>query len=262
MNVLVGPRDRFRQSIQPECGKRMIITVDGPAGAGKSTVCRLLAKELGFTFLDTGAMYRAVAWAWLHASKEASRPGVAGSSPSGGPDTPDLEALQGLPLHFGIQDGSMTISLRDEKLEDQIRSPEITQLSSRMSQEASVRSFLTGWQRRLAQKGDVVAEGRDMGSVVFPHAEVKVYLTASLQARTLRRLAEYEQKKIAMDYATLEAEIRARDERDSGRQLAPMRPAEDAVCVDSSEMSIPEVVAMLKGLVLKVKKPDPSSSSG
>jgi CMP/dCMP kinase len=230
----------------------MIVTVDGPAGAGKSTVCRLLAKELGFTYLDTGAMYRAVAWAWLRSSMEVHCPGAVGSPPSGGETPPDLESLHGLPLHFGIQKGSMTISHRDEKLEDQIRSPEITQLSSRISQEASVRSFLTGWQRRLARTGDVVAEGRDMGSVVFPHAEVKVYLTASLRARTLRRLAEYEQKKIAMDYATLESEIRARDDRDAGRQLAPMRPAEDAVPVDTSEMTIPEVVSMLKGLVLKV----------
>jgi CMP/dCMP kinase len=235
----------------------MIVTVDGPAGAGKSTVCRLLAKELGFTFLDTGAMYRSVAWAWLHASTQAKRAGTAGSGPSGGEIPPDLKSLQGLPLRFGIENGSMTITLRDEKLEDQIRSPEITQLSSRISQEASVRSFLTEWQRRLAQTGDVVAEGRDMGSVVFPHAEVKVYLTASLRARTLRRLAEYEQKRIDTDYATLEAEIRARDERDSGRRLAPMRPADDALFVDTSEMTIPEVVSMLKGLVLSVKKPDP-----
>jgi len=240
----------------------MIVTVDGPAGAGKSTVCRLLAKELGFTFLDTGAMYRAVAWAWLHASREVDRPDGAGSPQAGGSVAPDISSLQGLPLHFGIRDGSMTISHGDEKLEDQIRSPEITQLSSRISQEASVRSFLTGWQRRLAQKGDVVAEGRDMGSVVFPHAEVKVYLTASLRARTLRRLAEYEQKKIAIDYETLEAEIRARDEQDSGRRLAPMRPADDAVPLDTSEMTIPEVVAMLKGLVLRVGKRDRSAPSG
>ncbi len=231
----------------------MIVTVDGPAGAGKSTVCRLLAKELGFTYLDTGAMYRAVAWAWLHASAERHGRGTGGSAPRLMDSPPDEETLLELPLRFAIQDGSMTIHHHQTKLEEQIRSPEITQLSSQFSQEACVRSFLTEWQRRLADTGDVVAEGRDMGSVVFPHASIKVYLTASLRARTLRRLAEYEQKGEPIDYATLEADIRLRDERDSSRRLAPMRPADDAVMVDTSNLSIAEVVAVLKALVLNVR---------
>ncbi|MHC1744338.1 MAG: (d)CMP kinase [Syntrophobacteraceae bacterium] len=232
----------------------MIVTVDGPAGAGKSTVCRLLAQELGFTYLDTGAMYRAVAWAWLHASTEKRDRGSGAVTALLMDSPPDEETLLGLPLHFGIQNGSMTIHHHQTKLEDQIRSPEITQLSSQFSQEACVRAFLTDWQHRLAEKGDVIAEGRDMGSVVFPQASIKVYLTASLRARTLRRLAEYEQKGEPIDYPTLEADIRARDERDSGRRLAPMRPAEDAVLVDTSDLSIPEVVSLLKGLVLKARE--------
>jgi cytidylate kinase len=232
----------------------MIVTVDGPAGAGKSTVCRLLARELGFTYLDTGAMYRAVAWAWLNASKDARDRRSMDAEPTGGGPL-DTESLLGLALQFGIQNGSMTIHHHDVKLEDEIRSAEITQLSSRISQEACVRAFLTEWQRRLAQEGNVVAEGRDMGSVVFPHASLKVYLTASLRARTLRRLAEYEQKGTTIDYATLEADIRARDERDSGRRLAPMRAADDAVQVDTSEMTIDEVVSLLRELVLKAQAP-------
>lgn len=231
----------------------MIVTVDGPAGAGKSTVCRLLAKALGFTYLDTGAMYRAVAWAWLQASAERHGRG-AGSSTSllmDGP--PDEETLRELPLTFGIEKGSMTIHHHETKLEQQIRSEEISRLSSQFSQEACVRLFLTDRQRRLAEKGDIVAEGRDMGSVVFPDAAVKVYLTASLRARTLRRQAEYEQRGEPVDYSVLEAEIRARDERDSGRRLAPMRPADDAVLVDTSDLSIPEVVSLLEELVLSAR---------
>jgi cytidylate kinase len=248
--------EKLHQPIEPNRDGPMIVTVDGPAGAGKSTVCRLLASELGFTYLDTGAMYRAVAWAWLHASRDIRDRGT--GTPRPADEIPqDMDALRGLPLRFGIQNGSMTILHHGTKLLDEIRSPEITQLSSRISQEACVRSFLTEWQRRLAQEGDVVAEGRDMGSVVFPQAALKVYLTASLRARTLRRMAEYEQKGTAIDYAMLEADIRVRDERDSGRRLAPMRPADDAVLVDTSEMTIDQVVALLKGLVLKVKSPSP-----
>lgn len=233
----------------------MIVTVDGPAGAGKSTVCRLLAKELGFTYLDTGAMYRAVAWAWRYAVGRADGLDPADLPRWVEPPGPDMESLQKLPLQFGVENGSMTILHQNEPLEDQIRSPEITRLSSRLSGEASVRALLTEWQRRLARTGDVVAEGRDMGSVVFPHATVKVFLTASLRARTLRRLAEYEQKGIAIDYAALEEDIRSRDERDAGRQLAPMRAAEDAVWVDTSAMTIAEVVCLLKELVLKARQP-------
>lgn len=230
----------------------MIVTVDGPAGAGKSTVCRLLAKELGFTYLDTGAMYRAVAWAWLAVPRALRDPTPRRSAQ----EVPrSLEALEALPLRFGIEDRSMTIHHDGMPLGVEIRSPEITQLSSRISQEACVRSFLTQWQRRLAQEGDVVAEGRDMGTVVFPDAALKVFLTASLRARTLRRLAEYAQKGVATDYESLEGEIRARDEQDSGRRLAPMRPADDAVLVDTSEMTIDAVVSLLKGLVLKAQSP-------
>lgn len=232
----------------------MIVTVDGPAGAGKSTVCRLLAKELGFTYLDTGAMYRAVAWAWL-AVPRALRDPTPGNAWSAQEVPRSLEALQDLPLRFGIQDRSMTIHHDGMPLGVEIRSPEITQLSSRISQEECVRSFLTQWQRRLAREGDVVAEGRDMGTVVFPDAALKVYLTASLRARTLRRLAEYAQKGVATDYDSLEGEIRARDEQDSGRRLAPMRPADDALLIDTSEMTIDAVVSLLKGLVLNAQSP-------
>ncbi len=231
----------------------MIVTVDGPAGAGKSTVCRLLAKALGFTYLDTGAMYRAVAWAWLQASKEKHGRGAGASASLLMDAPPDEETLRELPLHFGIEDGSMTIHHHQTKLEEQIRSEEISRLSSQFSQEACVRTFLTDRQRRLAEKGDIVAEGRDMGSVVFPHAAVKVYLTASLRARTLRRLAEYERRGESIAYPALEAEIRLRDERDSSRRLAPMRPANDAIIVDTSDLTIPEVVAVLKALVLNVR---------
>ncbi len=211
----------------------MIITIDGPAGAGKSTVCRLLAKALGYVYLDTGAMYRAIAWALKEKGKTCAEDGECAA------------CLPTLPLRFFIAEGALTITCNGRFLDDELREPEITREASRISQSAAVRTFLTEWQRRLASDGRVVAEGRDMGTVVFPHAPVKVFLTADLATRTQRRQAQYREKGISVDYAELEAQIRERDAADAERALAPLRPAPDALLLDTSGMDISGVMERL-----------------
>jgi cytidylate kinase len=211
----------------------MIIAIDGPAGAGKSTVCRILARELGYTYLDTGAMYRAIAWALLQNGLNAEE--------AAGLD----ETLARLPLSFTVERGALSIHYEGRPLGEELRPPEITRHASRISQISSVRAFLTEWQRRLAAEGKVVAEGRDMTTVVFPDAPVKVFLTADLSTRARRRHAEYLSKGIAIDFSSLEDQIRSRDAADQARELAPLRAAPDALVLDTSSMDISEVVNSL-----------------
>lgn len=212
----------------------MVIAVDGPAGAGKSTVCRLLAEELGFVYLDTGAMYRAIAWGLL-------RRGVRSEK-----DSRIAAALGALPVVFDLDGSALVMTYDGRPLGDEIRGPEITRWASRFSQNESVRSYLTGRQRMLAEKGSIVAEGRDVTTVVFPGAAVKIFLTADLAVRANRRLAEYRTKGVEVDYAELESQIRARDEADSQRELAPLRVAPGAFFLDASRLEPSEVVARIR----------------
>jgi CMP/dCMP kinase len=211
----------------------MVIAIDGPAGAGKSTVSRLLAKKLGFIYLDTGAMYRAIAWALRHEDLRLPQ------------NAPSSAALQQLPLRFFLEDGELQIAYRGKKLAQELREPEITNMASRISQVPAVRTLLTQRQRELAETGDIVAEGRDMTTVVFPETPFKVFLTADLATRARRRQMEYHQKGLDMEYALLEAQIRARDQADEQRSVAPLRPAADALLVDTSNRKAVEVVSQL-----------------
>jgi cytidylate kinase len=215
----------------------MVIAVDGPAGAGKSTVCRLLAESLGYAYLDTGAMFRALAWCLSEQ----------GFTVADQPPSSDL--LASLPLHFATEESRLTIRCRGRLLDSELRQPQIAERASRISQHPGVRSYLLEAQRHLAKTGDIVVEGRDTTTVVFPDSPCKVFLTADLATRTRRRLLEHQGQDIAVDYPTLEAQIQARDRADAERSLAPLKPAPDALVLDTSGLDIDQVVERLKEYV-------------
>ena len=222
----------------------MIIAIDGPAGSGKSTVCKILAQRLGFVYLDTGAMYRAVAWAFNEG------PATGGMQPKASAD-PDRfrEILGQIPLLFSTEQNRLEIFYGEKLLSEELRSPEISEAASRISQVPEVREFLVAWQRKLAEKEvSVVAEGRDTATVVFPAAELKVFLTADLQTRAQRRLAQYTRKGLGLSLEEMQVLIRERDEADAKRDHSPMRPAEGAVLLDTSHLNVEEVVDRLSEL--------------
>lgn len=203
----------------------MIVAIDGPAGSGKSTVAHAIAERCGFTYLDTGAMYRCVALACLKR----------------GVDTADHEAVtavaQNVRIEFGTSDEGQTVILDGEDVTHDLRTPVMDRTASAVSAIPEVRVAMLGLQRAVGQQGNVVAEGRDIGTVVFPDAEVKVFLTADPAARALRRAVQREGKDAATDAnATADAaavqaileDIKRRDEADSSRAVAPLRPADDA----------------------------------
>jgi len=210
-------------------GREPIIAIDGPAGAGKGTVARKLAARLGYRLLDTGAMYRALAWSVARA----------GLAPE---DTPALrrhvERVQ-----VEVEGDRVIVDERD--VTEDIRSPEIAALTSRLSMLAPVRDKLTPIQRRLAATGAVVLEGRDTGTVVCPDADVKFYLDASLAERARRRQAELRARGVEVDPEAAHRDIAARDAQDSSRALAPLRRAPDAIEVDSTGLGVDQVVAIM-----------------
>ena len=213
----------------------VVVTIDGPAGAGKSTVAKQLARTLGYRLLDTGAIYRSVALV-------AVRRGVAWS------DAEPVAALaRDLDIRFEFVGDVNHVFLAGEDVSDEIRSPEISQGASQVSAHPPVRTALLDIQRRLGAGGGVVVEGRDTGTVVFPQAQAKFFLVATPEERARRRVAELAERGTVVDYAKTLAEMSERDTRDAGRDVAPMKPAPDAVLIDSSAMTIDPVVdAMAK----------------
>ena len=212
------------------------IAIDGPSGAGKSTLARQMAKELGFLYVDTGAIYRTVA---LHAQRQGVNPG-------------DREAVAPLLGNLSIrmdygEDGMQRMYLGEEDVSDAIRVHAVSQCASQVAAIPEVRDFLLEYQRKLAREHNVVMDGRDIGTVVLPDADVKIFLTASAEIRAKRRLLELQQRGQQADYATILHDVEQRDEQDRTRAIAPLRQAEDAVLVDTSQLNLEESLqAMLK----------------
>ena len=226
-----------------------LVTIDGPAGAGKSTVSQELADRLGYTYLDTGALYRTVA---LCVGEDASLQQALGSGRlDEGAQARLGELTGGLPIRF--EDGGRRTWLGERDVTDVIRTPEISQAASKVSAVPAVREALLGLQRRLAAGGGVVAEGRDVGTVVFPDAEVKFYLTADPECRARRRVAQLAEAGIEADLAETQREIEERDARDQGRAVAPLRRPDDAVEIDSGPLSAGQVVARMLEVVTSRK---------
>lgn len=226
------------ESTKPrESRRRPIIAIDGPTGAGKSTVARELAQELGFTYLNTGAMYRAVAVA-------AERAGI-------DPEAPDAAAqLEPLLNSIQIQLDQDRVLLNGEDVAAQLSDPAVSDRASRLSAMAVVRVRMRGLQQTAGASGGIVMEGRDIGTVIFPDAEFKFFLNADLRTRAERRYKELIQKGVSTTFDEVRAQLEARDRRDQERELAPLKPAEDAIVIDSTNDSVAEVVARLKARVI------------
>ena len=209
------------------------IAIDGPAGAGKSTIARSLAKKLGYIYVDTGAMYRAMALFLI-------RKGIRAD------ETEKIEAACGeADITIAFEEGEQQVLLNGEHVNGLIRTEEVGNMASASSVNPKVREKMTELQRKLGQEADVVMDGRDIGTFVLPEADVKIYLTASIEERARRRALEYEKKGMPADIEQIAKDIAERDYRDLHREHAPLRQAEDAVLVDTSDMTIPEVEARL-----------------
>ena len=223
----------------------MIVAIDGPSGAGKSTVAKAVAKELGFSCLDTGAMYRAIAW-------RALQDGVALD------DEPALGAIaRTYDIAFGHVEGDPVprrVFIGDDEVTDAIRTAEIDRAVSPVSAAPAVREALLDQQRRIGNAGDYVVEGRDIGTVVFPDAELKLFMTADTAVRACRRYKELTGKGMSVTMEEVERNIRERDKADMSRAVSPLRQADDAIVLDNSHMSVDEQMAwFMNEFQLKMK---------
>lgn len=213
------------------------IAIDGPAGAGKSTIARKLALELGYIYVDTGAMYRAMAYFFL-------QKGI------GAQDEQRIaDAAAKADVSIVYQDGVQCVILNGENVNAVIRTEEVGKMASATSRYPAVRTKLVELQRELAKTSDVIMDGRDIGTVVLPDADVKIYLTASSKVRAQRRYDELVSKGTACDFDTIEKDIIDRDYQDMHRENSPLRQAEDAVLLDSSDLTVDGVVAEMKRII-------------
>lgn len=218
------------------------IAIDGPAGAGKSTIAKRIAKELGFIYVDTGAMYRALALYFIRNN-------------IGADDIKDIEeACKTVDVTIEYKDGEQQVLLNGENVNGLIRSEEVGRMASASSVHKVVRLKLVELQRNLAQKENVVMDGREIGTFVLPNADLKIYMTASSSERAMRRWSELKDKGITADITEIEKDIIERDHRDMNREFAPLKQAEDAIYLDTSKLTIDEVVEKIIQLYYEVKE--------
>ncbi|MBP2633956.1 MAG: cmk [Firmicutes bacterium] len=216
--------------------KKLVIAIDGPAGAGKSTVARLVAKKLNYTYIDTGAMYRGVAWKVLQAT------------PASIAEDFIYEIVKDIIIELNYVDGKIQVMVDGNDVTDVIRTPEVTELVSKVAQISKVREKMVMLQQMMAQNGGVVMDGRDICTYVLPDADVKLFLTASIEERAMRRWKELKDKGYNIELEKLKEEIAARDKADSEREIAPLIQAEDAKLLDTTKLSIDEAVVEILAL--------------
>lgn len=215
------------------------IAIDGPAGAGKSTIAKMAAKKLDFIYVDTGAMYRAMALYFLRREIDAKD------------EKKIAEACEHINVTIAYREGEQQVLLNGENVNAFIRTEEVSMMTSNTSKYPAVREKLLYLQRELAAANNVIMDGRDIGTCVLPDAELKIYLTASASERAKRRYLEQKERGVESDLAQIEREIIARDEQDMNREIAPLKQAEDAIYLDTSDMTIEEVVTKIVSLVQK-----------
>lgn len=215
------------------------IAIDGPAGAGKSSVAKAAARALGFIYVDTGALYRTVA---LHMLRKGIEPADAGAVEA---------ALPGVSVDLRHAADGQHVLLCGEDVTDEIRTPQVSMAASAVSAIPAVRKFLFSLQTGMAERYDVLMDGRDIGTVVLPDADVKIFLSASPEVRARRRWLELQEKGTPDTYEAVLADLIARDERDSNRAIAPLRPADDAVLLDTSGMTLQESIDAILKLIRK-----------
>lgn len=216
--------------------KKIVVAIDGPAGAGKSTIAKLAAEKLGYAYIDTGAMYRSVAWKFLQTGKAFDEDFISGLSKT-------------MLIDFKPEAKINRVFVDGTEVTDAIRTPEVTAIVSRVAAIGAVREAMVDQQRRMGEAGGVLMDGRDIGTVVFPNAQLKIFLTASVEERARRRYAEMVAKGQQVDLQQLQADIAERDKQDSERAISPLRQAEDALLLDTSNMGISEVTDRILQLV-------------
>lgn len=214
---------------------KLVVAIDGPAGAGKSTVAKLVAQELHLVYIDTGAMYRAVAWKVLHQKKGVTTAAIE-------------EVAKDIDVRLYYKGGRTRVFVDGKEVTDEIRTPEVSHIVSKVASLALVREKMVELQRKMAESGSVLMDGRDIGTNVLPNASVKIYLTASIEERAKRRAKELLEKGHAVSEADVEKEIAARDKADMEREISPLRQADDAVLLDTTGLSIKEVVSRILSL--------------
>lgn len=222
--------------------KRFSVAIDGPAGAGKSTLAKAAAARLGFVYVDTGAIYRTVGLAARNAGVDKA-------------DSEGIKALlTGLQVDIRYENGVQKMYLNGGDVTGEIRSPEISAYASYVSAIPEVRAFLMEMQRHLAREHDVIMDGRDIGTVVLPEAGLKIFLTASAEKRAMRRFRELQEKNPAITFEEVLSDMTARDAKDSQRETAPLKAAEDAVLVDTSDLSLEESVELIVNMIARQRE--------